>query len=102
AYGDNAKLAQVNLTYDDAPNNIHVVDSFVFNKENNAPRTWRVRGVAGGPRRYTAEVLYFTAAGVPVTVSLGAREAEVLVIPPPPPAPPLAPPAPAAASPSPS
>ena len=100
AYGDNAKLAQVNLTYDDAPNNIHVVDSFVFNKENNAPRTWRVRGVAGGPRRYTAEVLYFSAAGVPVTVSLGAREAEVLVIPPPPPAPPPASPAPASPSPS--
>jgi len=98
-YGDNAKLVQVNLTYDDAPNNVHAADSFVFNKENNVPKTWRVRGVQGGPKRYTAEVLYFSVAGNPVTVSLGARDAEVVVIPPPPAAPPPPPPAPPAPTP---
>ncbi len=95
-YPDHAKLVQVNLTYSDPPNDVREIDSFVFTKEANTPRTWRVRGVPGGPRKYTAEIIYFAAAGEMTSVPPALREAEVLVLPPPPapPAPPPVTPAP--------
>jgi len=83
-YPDHAKLVQVNLIYSDPANSVRSVDSFVFTKETSQPKTWRVRGVPGGPKTYTAEIAYFSAAGDVITVPPSVREAEVLVLPPPP------------------
>lgn len=83
-YPDHAKLVQVNLVYSDPDHAVRSVDSFVFTKETSQPRTWRVRGVPGGPKSYTAEIAYFGANGDVITVPPSVREAEVLVLPPPP------------------
>jgi hypothetical protein len=92
-YPDHAKLVQVNLIYSDPANDVRSVDSFVFTKETNQAKTWRVRGVPGGPKTYTAEIAYFSATGDVITVPPSVREAEVLVLPPPPaPAAPAPPP----------
>lgn len=83
-YPDHAKLVQVNLIYSDPANAVRSVDSFVFTKETSQPKTWRVRGVPGGPKTYTAEIAYFSATGDVINVPPSVREAEVLVLPPPP------------------
>src|SRR5207249_1529913 len=44
-YPDNAKVVEIDLTYDDEANAIHRVGSFVFSKDpnQNVMKTWRVR-----------------------------------------------------------
>jgi hypothetical protein len=88
-YPDHAKLVQVDLTYEDPGQDIRETDSFVFTKESNQPRTWRVRGTPGGPKRYTAEVKYYSALGAVTKAPAMVRDSEALVVPvAPPPAPP--------------
>lgn len=90
-YPDYAKVAQVDLVYDDPAAQIHERGSFVFSKENSKPITWRVRTAPGGPKRYTVEVTYFSATGGQTRVGPRQAESEALVLEPPAPPPPPTP-----------
>jgi hypothetical protein len=83
-YPDNAKLVEVDLTYDDEANGIHRVGSYVFSKDpnQNVMKTWRVRGVEGGPTTYRYVIRYFSADGSITTTQEAEHEGETLVIPP--------------------
>jgi hypothetical protein len=83
-YPDNAKLVEVDLTYDDEANGIHRVGSFVFSKDanQNVMKTWRIRGVEGGPTTYRYVIRYFSADGSIVSTQEAEHEGETLVIPP--------------------
>jgi hypothetical protein len=100
-YPDHAKLVQVDLTYDEP--GVRRSDSFVFSKESNQPRTWRVRGAPGGPKRYAIDISYFSITGDVTTRPKVVQESEALVIPPAPvpatPVTPVTPPAPATPAP---
>jgi hypothetical protein len=90
SYPDHAKVVQVDLTYDE--NGVHRSDSFVFSKESNQPRAWRVRGAPGGSKRYRVKISYFSINGEVTTRPEVVQESEALVVPPAPaPATPSAP-----------
>jgi hypothetical protein len=82
-YPDHAKLVKIDFTYDDPETGTHQVDSFVFSKEANAPRPWRVRGTQRGAKRYKYQVTYFGAApGVVSVMPPVVSESEALIVPP--------------------
>jgi hypothetical protein len=96
-YPDHAKLVQIDLSYSDPSNNVNDTGSFVFTKETSTPRAWRVRGKAGGPKRFSYVVKYFASNGAVESLAPTTSEADAVVIPPPAPLPPPpAPPAPPA------
>lgn len=93
-YPDHAKVVQVDLTYDDPTHAVHDTGTFVFSEgpTQNAPKTWRVRGVPAGPKVYSYRIKYFNTSGVITETPPVTQETEVIVVSP---APPPAPPGPA-------
>jgi hypothetical protein len=81
-YADPAKIVQVDFSYQDPANEIDEHDSLVFTSTDNAKKTWRVRGAAGGPKSYKYQLKYFSSTGAIVTQPAVTQEAEVIVIPP--------------------
>jgi hypothetical protein len=81
-FPDHAKVVEVDLSYDDDKNAIHRDDSFVFSKDAATPRTWRVRGVEGGPRTYAYDIKYYAADGHVQKMPEVVQDSEALVIPP--------------------
>ena len=82
-FNDQAKIVQVDLTYDDDTTDTHQTDSLVFNQTANTVRSWRVRGNPGGTKSFSYRISYFAANGTVTTTDPVAREGEALVIPPP-------------------
>jgi hypothetical protein len=81
-YPDQAKIVQVDFTYTDPANNINERDSFIFTQADNVKKTWRVRGVSGGPKLYTYQISYFSTSGSVIALPPVTQEAEALVLPP--------------------
>jgi hypothetical protein len=81
AFQDNAKIVQVDFTYTDPAAGIEEHDSFVFTSTENTKKTWRVRGVPTGPKRYTYAVKYFSVTGSVTSLPAVTQDAEVIVIP---------------------
>ena len=81
-YSDTAKIVQLDLSYSDPANNIDEQDSYVFSAQDNAKKTWRVRGMTGGPKQYTSQVRYFSSTGAVNNLPAVTQEAEVIVLPP--------------------
>jgi hypothetical protein len=82
-YGDNDRVVQVDLKYSDDANHINAVDSFVFNKDQNSSKTWRVR-TADTPAtlNYSADITYFSTAGKTTKAPTRVTDSDTLVIPP--------------------
>jgi hypothetical protein len=84
-YPDNAKMVQVDLTYDDPAHSVHDTGTFVFSGDATQTAgkvTWRVRGVPGGPKTYSYGIKYFSATGAITELPPVTQEAEAIVIPP--------------------
>jgi hypothetical protein len=81
-YTDASKIIQVDFMYSDPGNNIDAHDSLVFSSQENAKKTWRVRGVPGGPTNYTYQVHYYSASGAVTSSQPVTQAAEVIVVPP--------------------
>jgi hypothetical protein len=81
-YPDHGKIVQVDFTYTDSANNINERDTLIFTKEDNAKKTWRVRGVPGGPKLYTYQIRYFSTTGDVIELPSVTQDAEALVLPP--------------------
>ena len=81
-FPDPAKIVQVDFTYKDPANDIEEHDSFVFTTGDNTKRTWRVRGMPGGPKTYTYQIKYFSITGSVTTRPPVTQDAEVIVLPP--------------------
>jgi hypothetical protein len=81
-YTDASKMVQVDFSYRDKDNDIDVNDSLVFSAQDSAKKTWRVRGVPGGPKEYTYQIHYYAASGAVVSTQPVTQSAEVIVVPP--------------------
>ncbi|MEM7052536.1 MAG: hypothetical protein AAF604_22930 [Acidobacteriota bacterium] len=79
-FPDEAKVVQVDLTYEDQPNEISETDSFVFSGDQKDPEIWRVRGAEGGPKEYTYTVTYISAQGEMRRMDPERKVAEAIVI----------------------
>ena len=81
-YPEQAKLVQVDLSYDDAIHDIHASDSFIFSKEDSVKKVWRVRtgdGIAPGP--YVVRFRYFSAVNDVIELPPKTDDKRVIVIP---------------------
>jgi hypothetical protein len=72
----------VDFTYGDSDNNIDGQDSLVFSAQDATKKTWRVRGVAGGPKNYTYQVSYYSSTGAVTKTAPVTQATEVIVVPP--------------------
>ena len=80
-YLDNAKVVEVDFSYVDPANGVEEHDSLVFTSADNAKKTWRVRGVPGGSKRYTYQVKYFSTTGQVSGPPAVTQDTEVIIIP---------------------
>jgi hypothetical protein len=82
-YGDSDKMVQVDLKYEDDANNINVVDSFVFSKDQATSKTWRVRTAdPPGTLNYSVDISYFSVTGNITKAPTRVAQSDTLVIPP--------------------
>jgi len=72
-------VVQANLHYDDAPNNVHVTESFVFTKTD--PQVWTIQVKNPQLRTYRYQLTYTTAKGQ-VDQPDVTTDADILVLPP--------------------
>ena len=76
---DSSPVVQANLHYDDAPNNVHVTESFVFTKTD--PQVWTIQVKNPQLRTYRYQLTYTTAKGQ-VDQPDVTTDADILVLPP--------------------
>ena len=79
-FPDAAKIVQLDFSYSDPANRVEERDSYIFSAQDNAKKTWRVRGMPGGSKQYTYQIRYFSTTGALTTMPPVTQEAEVIVL----------------------